>query len=111
MRPCGDMMGSVTEVVSPPAVNPSALSGVRFLVSKRIEELEAAAADIEAELLRSVQRLDQLRTHVDEAEARWRTLLGDFAGGSIDEIDTAFRVLAAARADAAATEERRSELS
>jgi len=105
------MMGSVTEVESPPAVNPSALSGVRFLVSKRIEELEAAAADIEAELWHSVQRVDHLRAHVDEADGRWRTLLGNFVGGSIDEIDTAFRVLAAARADTAATEERRSELS
>ena len=105
------MMGAVTEAESPAAVNPSALSGVRFLVSKRIEELDAAAGEIEAELLQTATRATQLRVHVDEAEARWRTLLSGFSGGAVDELDTAFRVLAAARADAAATEERRSELS
>ena len=49
MRPCGDIMGSVPGLDTVTVVNPSALAGVRFLVSRRIEELEAAASDVEEE--------------------------------------------------------------
>jgi two-component system sensor histidine kinase DegS len=104
------MMGHVAEVETAAAVNPSALAGVRFLVSRRIEELEALAAEIDADLIQTAQRVDQLRTRVDDAETRWRKLLAALADGAVQELDDAFRTVAAARADLAAAEERQSEL-
>src|SRR5438128_9431710 len=48
VRLCGDIMASVADLDTVAAVNPSALAGVRFLVSKRIEDLDTVAAEVEA---------------------------------------------------------------
>ena len=47
------MMKLVSEVEAAPTMNPSALSGVRFLVTKRIEELDASASALDDELAAS----------------------------------------------------------
>ena len=55
------MMKLVSEVETAPTMNPSALSGVRFLVTKRIEELDASASALDDELAAVAVRLQQLR--------------------------------------------------
>src|SRR6202050_2544039 len=104
------MMKLVSEVETAPTMNPSALSGVRFLVTKRIEELDASASALDDELAEVAIRLQQLRSAQSEAEARWGALLSVLPSGDVDEIDSAFRSLAKVRADLAATEERQVEL-
>ena len=103
-------MKLVSEVETAPTMNPSALSGVRFLVTKRIEELDASAIELDEELAAVAVRLQQLRTAQSDAEARWAALLSALPAGDVEEIDDAFRTLAKARADLAATEERQVEL-
>src|ERR1700730_12754723 len=98
------------EVEPAPTMNPSALSGVRFLVTKRIEDLDATAAALDDELSAVAARLTDRRTAEREAEGRWGALLSVLPGGDVDEIDSAFRTLAKIRADLAATEERQGEL-
>jgi two-component system sensor histidine kinase DegS len=104
------MMTTVSEVEVAPTMNPSALSGVRFLVTKRIEDLDATAASLDDELAAVALRLQELRTAQHEAEGRWGALLSVLPGGDVNEIDSAFRTLAKIRADLAATEERQVEL-
>ena len=104
------MMTTVSEVEAAPTMNPSALSGVRFLVTKRIEDLDATAAALDDELSAVALRLQELRTAQHEAEGRWGALLSVLPAGDVDEIDSAFRTLAKVRADLAATEERQVEL-
>src|SRR6202163_829884 len=104
------MMTMVSEVEAAPTMNPSALSGVRFLVTKRIEDLDATAAALDDELSAVALRLQELRAAQHEAEGRWGALLSVLPAGDVDEIDSAFRTLAKVRADLAATEERQVEL-
>src|ERR1039458_8570216 len=104
------MMTMVSEVEAAPTMNPSALSGVRFLVTKRIEDLDATAASLDDELAAVAVRLQELRSAQHEAEGRWGALLSVLPAGDVDEIDSAFRTLAKIRADLAATEERQVEL-
>jgi two-component system sensor histidine kinase DegS len=111
MRLCGDIMASVAELDTLTAFNPSALAGVRFLLSRRIEDLDAAAADFEARILATAAHRDQARRRLIDAEQGWAATLTALPKGSAEEIDAAFRVVAAARADLSATEERSSQLS
>ncbi len=104
------MMNVVSDVEAAPTMNPSALSGVRFLVTKRIEELDASATALDEELAGVATRLQELRSAQSAAEASWGALLSVLPAGDVDEIDTAFRTLAKVRADLAATEERQVEL-
>jgi two-component system sensor histidine kinase DegS len=104
------MMKLVSEVEAVPTMNPSALSGVRFLVTKRIEELDSSASALDDELAAVATRLQELRSEQSAAEARWGALLSVLPAGDVDEIDGAFRTLAKVRADLAATEERQVEL-
>jgi two-component system, NarL family, sensor histidine kinase DegS len=104
------MMKLVSEVEAAPTMNPSALSGVRFLVTKRIEELDTAASALDDELAAVATHLQQLRTAQSEAEVRWGALLSALPAGDVNEIDGAFRSVAKVRADLAATEERQVEL-
>src|ERR1700680_1679612 len=104
------MMTMVREVAAHPTMNPSALSGVRFLVTKRIEDLDATAASLDDELSAGALRLQELRTDQHAAEGRWGRRLSGLPAGDVDEIDSAFRPLAKIRADLAATEERQVEL-
>src|SRR5580658_4790440 len=104
------MMTTVSEVEVAATMNPGALSGVRFLVTKRIEDLDATAASLDDELAAVATRLQELRTAQHEAEGRWGALLSVLPAGDVDEIDSAFRTLAKIRADLAATEERQVEL-
>jgi two-component system sensor histidine kinase DegS len=96
--------------VNPSPVNPAALTGVRFLVSKRIEELEGVAASAEQALAEVATRREQIQIRIEDLEQRWNALLAGLPNGSADQIDSAFRVLAATRADLAAAEERHTEL-
>jgi two-component system sensor histidine kinase DegS len=104
------MMQQLSGVEAAPTMNPSALSGVRFLVTKRIEELDASASALDDELAAVATHLQQLRTVHSEAEARWGALLSALPAGDVNEIDGAFRSVAKVRADLAATEERQVEL-
>jgi two-component system sensor histidine kinase DegS len=110
VRLCGDIMASVAELDTVTAVNPAALAGVRFLLSHRIEDLDAVAADIEAGILQTAAHRDQARRRLIDAEQLWAATLSTLPNGSAEEIDSAFRTVAAARADVTATEERSSEL-
>jgi len=103
-------MTAVSDVETAPTMNPSALSGVRFLVTKRIEELDTSATALDEELAAVATRLLELRSAQSAAEASWGALLSVLPAGDVDEIDSAFRTLAKVRADLAATEERQVEL-
>ncbi|HEX4755879.1 MAG TPA: sensor histidine kinase [Candidatus Dormibacteraeota bacterium] len=89
-----------------PAVNPSALSGVRFLLTQRIEDLEQAAARLDARLADTADAREELRRRTEESEKRWRGLLDNLHGLDPDELDNGFRSLARFRADLAAVDER-----
>jgi two-component system sensor histidine kinase DegS len=89
-----------------PAVNPSALSGVRFLITQRIEDLEAASARLDARLAETAETRDELRRRTQESERRWKTMLDHLEGVTPDDVDNAFRNLARFRADRAAVDER-----
>ena len=89
-----------------PPVNPSALSGVRFLLTHRIEELDGTSARLDARLTETSATRDELRRRNTESEARWTAILARLADARPDEVDTAFRNLARLRADLAAVEER-----
>jgi two-component system sensor histidine kinase DegS len=96
----------VTPVGETPAVNPSALSGVRFLISQRIEDLEAASVRLDARLAETADTREELRRRTQDSEERWRTLLQHLEGLDPDELDNGFRNLARFRADLAAVDER-----
>ena len=87
-------------------VNPSALSGVRFLVTKRIEDLDAAGARLEGRMADAAERRDQLRDQLEDSEIAWGHVLKNLARFGPDDIDKTFRVLASHRADLAAVDER-----
>lgn len=88
------------------AVNPSALSGVRFLLTQRIEDLDTSAASLDTRLADAADAREELRRRTEESEKRWRGLLEHLAGVDPDELDNAFRSLARFRADLAAVDER-----
>ncbi len=96
----------MTSTGETPAVNPSALSGVRFLISQRIEDLEAASARLDARLTETADTRDELRRRTQESEARWRALLQHLEGLDPDELDNGFRSLSRFRSDLAAVDER-----
>jgi two-component system sensor histidine kinase DegS len=89
-----------------PPVNPSALSGVRFLLTQRIEDLEASSSRLDARLADTAEARDELRRRTQDSEARWRTLLDHLDGLDPDELDSGFRALSRYRADLAAVDER-----
>ncbi len=88
------------------AVNPSALSGVRFVLTQRIEDLEAASARLDARLADTAEAREELRRRTDDSEARWKRLLDHLDGLDPDELDSGFRGLSRFRADLAAVDER-----
>ena len=100
----------MTQLETAATLNPSALSGARFLVSKRIEELEEAAAATEHHLARAGAAREDLTLRLEELETRWHTMLRDLPGVDVSHVDSAFRSLAGVRAEFAATEERQVDL-
>ncbi len=92
------------------AVNPGALSGVRFLVTKRIEELEALGDSLERSLHTAASRREDVRRSLEHLEGRWNALLAKLPMGNPHDIDGAFRMLATARADMAAADARHADL-
>ncbi len=92
-------------------LDPSAVSGARFLVSKRIEELENAAAAAESNLMRTTAARDDLTRRLQQLEQRWQGLLRDLPRVGAAQVDAAFRAMAAARSDYAAAGERQTDLS
>jgi two-component system, NarL family, sensor histidine kinase DegS len=96
----------VTATRDAAAVNPSALSGVRFLLTQRIEDLDATSARLDARLADTAEVREELRRRTDDSVARWRTLLERLEGLDPDELDTGFHNLARFRADLAAVDER-----
>jgi two-component system sensor histidine kinase DegS len=96
----------VTAQGQAPTVNPSALSGVRFLLTQRIEDLESAAARLDARLADTADAREELRRRTQESEKRWRGLLDHLQGLDPEELDNGFRSLARFRADLAAVDER-----
>lgn len=99
----------MTELDTARALNPSALAGARFLVSKRIEELEEATAKAEDQVAVSAGTSDEIRHRMEHLEARWNDLLADLPHCDPGELDTVFRALASARADHAAAEEQQTD--
>lgn len=91
-------------------LNPAALSGVRFLVSKRIEELESESDSHEADLTRAVARREQVASRVQDLSAAWERMLADLSRVNPDAVEASFASLATARADLAACEEYQREL-
>ncbi|HBV93562.1 MAG TPA: hypothetical protein DEG26_02485, partial [Chloroflexi bacterium] len=87
-------------------VNPSAISGIRFLITKRIEDLEGVALRLEARQADAVERRDQLRDRLEEAEVAWTHVLKNFERYAAEDIDTQFRLVSSTRADLASLEER-----
>ena len=87
-------------------VNPSAISGIRFLITKRIEDLEGVALRLEARQADAVVRRDQLRDRLEEAEVAWSHVLKNFERYAVEDIDSQFRLVSSTRADLASLEER-----
>jgi two-component system sensor histidine kinase DegS len=83
---------------------------VRFLVSRRIEELEGAVSAAEDELTQTSDSQDRGAVAVRELETAWNAMLRALPEGDPDAIDDTFRRLASARADLAAAGERHAEL-
>src|SRR5450631_1274101 len=96
----------VTPAEDVPAVNPSALSGVRFLLTKRIEDLEASSVRLDSRLADTADTREELRRRTEESEKKWRTLLDHLDGLDPDELDNAFRTISRFRSDLAAVDER-----
>jgi len=94
----------------PKALNPSALSSVRFLVSKRIEELEAGADGLDSELNATIARRARAQARAQSLAGSWERLLGELQHVHPDAVDGAFRELAEARAELAASEEHQREV-
>jgi two-component system, NarL family, sensor histidine kinase DegS len=88
------------------AVNPSALTGVRFLLTQRIEDLEAASVRLDGRLAETAETREELRRRTQDSEKRWRVLLDNLDGLDPDELDNAFRSISRFRADLAAVDER-----
>jgi two-component system sensor histidine kinase DegS len=91
-------------------VNPGALTGVRFLVSKRIEELEALGESLERSLNETAASQEAVSRELERLEVRWDAVLRTLPAGDPNIIDSVFRQLAATRANFAAVEERDSDL-
>jgi two-component system sensor histidine kinase DegS len=87
-------------------VNPSAISGIRFLITKRVEDLDGAAARLEARQADAAERRDQLHDRLEEAEIAWSHVLKNFDRFGAEDVDTQFRLVSSTRADLAALEER-----
>jgi two-component system sensor histidine kinase DegS len=104
--PGSQSSGAVSSGGDLPAVNPSALSGVRFLLTQRIEDLESAAARLDARLADATETREELRRRTQDSETRWKGLLDHLEGLDPDELDNGFRNLARFRADLAAVDER-----
>ncbi len=85
-------------------VNPSAISGIRFLITKRIEDLEGVALRLDARQADAVERRDQLRDRLEEAEVAWTHVLKNFERFTAEDIDTQFRLVSSTRADLASLE-------
>ena len=100
----------MTDLDTVRALNPSALAGARFLVSKRIEELEEAAANTEDQFGVYVASRDRIHEQLEQLEVRWTALLAELAAADPAQVDGVFRELASARADAAGAEQRQSDL-
>jgi two-component system sensor histidine kinase DegS len=88
------------------ALNPSAISGIRFLITKRIEDLDGAVARLEARQADATERRNQLRDRLEEAEVAWMHVVKNFARFGAEDVDTQFRLVSSTRADLAALEER-----
>ena len=100
----------MAQLETAPALNPAALSGARFLVSKRIEELQEAASTTESHLARTVTAHDELSLRLETLESRWHSLLRSLPKVDVSQVDGTFRALAGVRSDFAAAQERQSEL-
>ncbi|MHB8718756.1 MAG: sensor histidine kinase [Candidatus Dormibacteria bacterium] len=92
------------------AVNPSAISGVRFLLTHRVEALEAAAARLESQLAESAATREELTRRSAASESRWALLLARLDSASPDEVESVFGSVARLRADLAAIDERAREV-
>ncbi|GAC1339658.1 MAG: sensor histidine kinase [Candidatus Dormibacteria bacterium] len=88
------------------AINPGALSSMRFLVSKRIEELDGAAARQEGRLTEVARRRAELRDRLEEIEVTWGHVVRNLSRFTTDDIEKAFNATAVARAELAVLEER-----
>jgi len=95
---------------APPALNRSALSGARFLVSKRIEELDEEASATESHLARTQGAHEELRARLEALEARWHGVLRELPHVDLNQVDATFRALAGVRSDFAAAQERINDL-
>jgi len=88
------------------AINPGALSSMRFLVSKRIEELEVSSGRHEARLAEVAQRRAELRDRLEEIEITWGHVVKNLGRFTTEDIDKAFNSTATARAELAVLDER-----
>ncbi|MFN2450963.1 MAG: sensor histidine kinase [Candidatus Dormibacteria bacterium] len=88
------------------AINPGALSSMRFLVSKRIEELDAAGTRQDARLSEVAQRRAELRDRLEDIEVTWSHVVRNLGRFTTDDIEKAFNSTAVARSELAVLEER-----
>lgn len=96
----------VTHGAEVTALDADSLPGVRLLLTRRIEELEAAMVAMERGLAQQSQAREELRRRTQENEVRWTSLLEHLDGLRPEELDHAFRSLSRFRADLVAVEER-----
>lgn len=99
-------MAATSEPPAARPVNPSALSGVRFLITTRIEELDASLVRLDGKLVEAGERRDELRELMQENEVAWDHVLRNLDRFVPEEIDGQFRRLSSARADLSALDER-----
>ena len=96
----------VTPLADARVVNPSALTAVRFLLTQRIEDLEAASVRLDSRLADTAETREELLRRTQDSEKRWKSLLDHLDGLDPDELDKAFSSISRFRADLAAVDER-----
>lgn len=87
-------------------VNPAALSGVRFLVTRRVEELDVAGDRQEAIRTQAASRRSQLGEQLDDATITWGHVVNNLGRFTVGDVEGAFQTLSSLRTEQAMLEER-----
>ena len=84
------------------SVNPGAISQLRFLITRRIEDLDGAVGRLETRQKEASDRAAHLGHQLEAAERAWGKGLRELSRVSPEAADTQHRLVTSTRADLAA---------